>query len=152
MTRAQFRQILNYIIVNGIKLKNQYITEADLKLDYICIFSQNKKEYQQLLKHASTIGKKIKQTKTGPVFKLQTTIKTPAGSPKILKIRLPDPTRTQRGDLDFITTYPAFKLKYLNQNCFKLIKRKNFDMIELRDNQFNVLIYFSSQPPSQIFT
>jgi hypothetical protein len=150
MTRTKFNQIVEYIVSNCIRLKDKYVKEKNLDIDYICIFSQDGQEFKELVKNASSIGEKIQETKTGPVYKINREIKTRARTPKLLKIRLPDKTRPQRGDVDFITDYVQFKSDYLDNKRFKLIERQEFEMIELRDNKFNVLVYFSSIPPSKL--
>ena len=74
-------------------------------------------------------------------------MKTVAGLLKLLKIRHPDSTRPERGDADFtVTNFVVFKKKYLSKKEFKLIKRKNFEMIELMDPEFDVRAYFSNPP------
>lgn len=149
MTTDDFNKIIQYIIERCADLKNKYVNE-DIKVDYICIFSQSQDEYSKLLKHASSLGEIIDNTNTGPVFKFNSYPSTILGNPKVLKIRIPDKTRPQRGDVDFTTNYAEFKSKYLDNKRFKLIKREKFEMIELRDEKFDVLVYFSSIPPSKI--
>ncbi|KKQ74347.1 MAG: hypothetical protein US96_C0034G0008 [Candidatus Woesebacteria bacterium GW2011_GWB1_38_5b] len=148
MTSSEFFKIIEYITQNCRDLKNKYISE-DLKIDYVCIFSKSQKEFDELLKFASSIGELAEQTKTGPVFKLNNSPDTIIGKPKMLKIRIPDKTRLERGDVDFNTDYENFKKKYLDNKRFTLIKRDNFEMLELRDNSFDVLVYFSSIPLSE---
>lgn len=70
-------------------------------------------------------------------------------SPEVPKVRKPDKTRLQRGDGDFNTDYEMFKRKYLDNKNFTLIKRVGSEMIELKDNQFDVLAYFSNIPTSK---
>lgn len=150
MTTDDFNKIIQYIIERCADLKNKYVNE-DIKADYICILSQSQDEYNKLLKHASSLGKVIDNTSTGPVFKFNSFPSTILGKPKVLKIRIPDSaTRPERGDVDFITNYGEFKSKYLDEKRFKLIRREKFEMIELRDEKFDVLVYFSSIPPSKI--
>jgi hypothetical protein len=80
----------------------------------------------------------------GPIFLLNP-IDTVAGKLKLLKIRKPDERRNELGDADFtIDDYSQFKKDYLNKKGWNLIKRENFEMMELQDNDFNVLCYFSN--------
>jgi len=96
-------------------------------------------------------GKIIEETLTGPLFHIQP-LETIAGKLQLLKIRKPDVTRPELGDADFtISNYAEFKKKYLSQKGFNLIIRKNFEMIELVDPQFNVRAYFSNPPLSKQF-
>jgi hypothetical protein len=149
MTQKDLLEIIDYLILECTKLKNKYVNEKNLEIDYICVFSQNINEYNDLLKTTKTLGKIVNETPTGPIFAFNTLLKTIAGSPKLLKIRKLDETRPQRGDVDFNTDYENFKKKYIDNEKFSLIKRENFEMIELRDNSFNVLVYFSSIPLSR---
>ena len=68
----------------------------------------------------------------------------------MFKIRQPDETRPEQGDVDFISDYRQFKSKYLDNKRFTLIKREKFEMIELKDSDFDVRVYFSSISPSKL--
>lgn len=117
-----------------------------MPVNYACIFAQNNKEYDELVAAARQIGKPIKDTPTGSLFHIRP-IATIAGTLRLLKIRLPDPTRPERGDADFtVENYAAFKKKYLGQPGFSLIPREGFEMIELVDPAFDVRAYFSHPP------
>src|SRR5258708_10064883 len=149
MTQQDLTGIINYIAQKNVELNSKYILEKELEADYVCIFSQNDQEYQELLKLASEIGEVVDQTPTGPVFKFHNRPETATGKPKLLKIRVPDPTRPERGDCDFNTDYPEFKKKYLKDSHCNLIERPNWEMIELMDPEFDVRVYFSSTPLSK---
>ena len=150
MSKDEFDEIIDHIVDKCIKLKNKYTKEKNLQIDYICIFSHTREEYLDLIRHSLNIGKIVDETKTGPVFKLHTQLKTVAGKAKVLKIRIPDKIRPERGDVDFNTDYEKFKKNYLMKSNFSLIKRERFEMIELKDRENNVLVYFSSIPPSKL--
>lgn len=122
MKLHDFNKIINHIIVNCVELKNKYVEEK-LNIDYICIFSQTEEEHDQLLKLASSLGTVVEQTKTGSVFKFNSPPQTVVGRPKLLKVRIPDKTRPQRGDVDFNSNYEQFKAKYLDNEKFKLAKK-----------------------------
>ncbi len=149
MSTEEFNNIISYIVKRCIELKNKYIDEKDLEIDYICIFSHTQQEYSELLKQAGKIGKIADETPTGPVLTFNSPSRAIVGGTKLLKIRKPDETRFQRGDVDFNTDYENFKKKYLDDKKFTLIKREKFEMIELKDNNFDVLVYFSSTPLSK---
>jgi hypothetical protein len=149
MDQEEFNRIISYIVEQGVDLKNKYVQEKNLDIDYICIFAQSEGEYKKLLERASFTGEIVQETKTGPVFKFYKNPETIAGKPKVLKIRIPDKTRPQKGDVDFNTNYLEFKNKYSNQRKFSLIEREVFEMIELRDDKYDVLVYFSNVPPSK---
>lgn len=142
MYENKLDNLIQKIISECTKLKNKYMGEKDLIADWVCIFSQSDDEYQELIRQANKIGEVVESTETGLIYKF--------GKPKLLKIRIPDATRPEIGDVDFITDYKQFKNKYLDNNKFTLIKREKFEMIELKDSAFNVRVYFSSIPPSKL--
>ena len=130
------------------KLKTKYINTV-FEIDYICIFSHSDGEYKNLLDISNKIGDIVDPTPTGPVFAIKNTLGKKFHDSKFLKIRLPDSTRPQKGYVDYNSEYFSFKKKYLNNQEFTLIKRIDFEMIELKDPNFDVLVYFSSNPLSQ---
>ncbi len=134
------------IVEKAATLKNKHINNKNTPVNYACIFSQNKEEYNKLLETTQKIGEIIKETPTGPLFQIKS-LETVSGILKLLKIRIPDPTRPELGDADFtISNFPEFEKKYLSKNNFKLIQRNNFKMIELMDSNFDVRAYFSNPP------
>ena len=134
------------IVEKATTLKNKYIDYKNTPINYACIFSQNKKEYDELVEVAQKIGNVIKETPTGLLFHIKP-LQTISGVLKLLKIRLPDPTRPERGDADFtVSNFLEFEKKYLSKAGFKLIKRENFVMMELMDSKFDVRAYFSNPP------
>lgn len=65
-----------------------------------------------------------------------------------LRIRKPDPERPQVGCNDFaIEDYEAFKTKYLSRfpENLILIERSDYEMIEFRHPDFDVLAYIVSR-------
>jgi len=146
MDVADLKQLVEEIVKKSNDLKNKHTSEIKAPVNYACIFCQNKEQYNNLLTTMQNIGKVIEETPTGPLFHIQP-LNTIAGKLQLLKIRKPDAARPELGDADFtIANYPEFKRKYLSQKGFSLIVRKNFEMIELVDSQFNVRAYFSNPP------
>lgn len=134
------------IVKKAASLKNKHTGNKSAPVNYACIFSQSKAEYGELVEAARKIGNVVKETPTGPLFQIQP-LKTISGVLKLLKIRIPDPTRPEKGDADFtISNFPEFEKKYLTKTGFKLIKREGFVMIELMDPKFDVRAYFSNPP------
>ncbi len=141
------KTLIKNIVKQACILKDKHTDEKNALVNYACIFSQNKQEYEELLEAANKIGTIIKQTPTGPLFKVQ--IETDSGKLQLLKIRIHDPTRSERGDADFtVSNYQDFKKKHSD---LKLITRENFEMIELMDPEFNVRVYFSNPPQDVLF-
>lgn len=147
MDQEKFYQILNYLVDQTIKMKDENTDQKAAPIDYICIFSQSEDEYHQLDTLVKQLGDPVDPTPTGMVYKLTQPFKTPAGLVYLLKIRIYDGTKPQRGDCDFrVDNYPRFKQKYLDKLGFNLIERAGFEMIELKDPNFDVLAYFPNIP------
>ncbi|NQU78414.1 ATP-binding protein [Candidatus Woesearchaeota archaeon] len=144
--KTDLKQLVQEIVDQACSLKNKHTSEINAPVNYACVFSQSDKEYQKLLESACNMGELVKETPTGPLFHIEP-LDTVSGELLLLKIRLPDKTRPERGDADFtVSNYPEFKRKHLPQDDFKLIQRENFEMIELVDEGFDVRAYFSNPP------
>ena len=146
MNVKDLEQFVQEIVEKAHALKNKHTSEEKAPVNYACIFCQSDEQYDSLVALAQEIGKVVEETPTGPLFHIQP-LDTIAGNLQLLKIRKPDTTRPELGDADFtVLNYPEFKNKYLPQKEFKLIVRKNFEMIELTDPKFNIRAYFSNPP------
>jgi len=134
------------IVEKATALKNKYIDDKNTPVNYACIFSQSKEEYDKLVEVAQKIGNIIKETPTGLLFHIWP-LKTVSGILKLLKIRIADITRLEKGDADFtVSNFFEFEKKYLPKAGFRLIEREDFVMIELIDSEFDVRAYFSNPP------
>lgn len=92
------------------------------------------------------MGKEIKVTPTGSIFQI-VPISTVAEPLRVVKIRIPDETRTERGDADFnAPDYAGFKSAVLSMPGFALIPRADCEMIELMEPGADVRAYFSDPP------
>lgn len=146
MTENELKKIICDIAREACRLKNKYTDEIDVPVHWVCIFSQNQKEYNGLTDVIQKIGSGEKETPSGTIYKLEA-IDTECGPLKLVKIRIPDSTKPERGDADFaVTNYQNFKKSCLSKTGFKLIPRDTFEMIELMDPRFNVRVYFSNPP------
>ena len=146
MTTEDLENLIKGIVEKATALKNKYIEYKDAPVNYACVFSQSKEEYEKLVEVAEKIGKVIQETPTGPLFHIKP-LETVSGVLKLLKIRIPDSTRPERGDADFtISNFLEFKRRYLSKPGFKLIQRKGFEMVELMDSEADVRAYFSNPP------
>jgi len=149
MTTEKLQEMIQIIVKQAGELKNKHTIEKDAPVNYACVFSHSEAEYKELTEAVKTMGKVIKETNSGLLYHIKD-LETVGGILRILKIRIPDVTKPERGDADFtVKDYPAFKKTYLSQDGFKLIKRKKFEMIELMDPKFNVRAYFSHPPLDQ---
>jgi hypothetical protein len=134
------------IVRESQKLKDRHTDQVNAQVNYVCIFSHTFEEYNDLYKLITKFGEIVQDTTTGPLIKFPP-MPTTAGDLQLLKIRMPDVSRKERGDADFtVKNYQEFKNKYINNSGFKLIIRDKFEMIELSDSSFGVLAYFSNPP------
>lgn len=147
MTKEELEIIVVYIVNQGLRAIKENTSEKELPLDYMGIFAEDDSEFKEineLLKTLGTPGDKT-ATASGITYILKKSFITPAGPLKVLKIRKPDLTRTQRGAPDFrINNYLKFKEKYLSSGGnFSLMIRPKYEMIELKG--IDVLVYFPSR-------
>jgi hypothetical protein len=150
MTRKRYFELVDYIANTSIKLKDKYVEETDLPIDFLTIFSHNDIEFAQLNAISMTLGCKILDN-NGPIFLLKDPILIPTGNLKILRIRKPDKERPQTGCDDFkVPDYHIFKKKYIpsRKNNLRVIEREEYEMIEIDDQDYDVLVYFPSEPMS----
>jgi len=145
-----FEDLVKSLVAKCISLKNRYVEEKELIADWVCFFAQSEEEYQDLIKKADGYGHIVKDTDSGPIYRLDKQIQTEAGLPRVVKVRKPDITKPELGDVGFNTKYLEFKEKYLDKNQFTLIVRDKFEMIELKEKGCDVMCYFSSVPPSSL--
>jgi len=152
--KEELKNIIQSIVSRAKKLKDKYLVGDNSKVNYVAIFSQSDNEYKNLLEAIKEIGGVAVDTsslegfkiETGPLFNI-VPLDTVAGSLKLVKIRKPDKTRTERGDADFtVGNYDKFKKEFLGKEGFNLIKRGDFEMIEIVDPEFKVRVYFSNSP------
>ena len=73
------------IVEKATVLKNKHINDKNTPVNYACIFSQSKEEYEELLEVTRKIGKIIKETPTGSLFHIEP-LQTISGVLKLLKI------------------------------------------------------------------
>ena len=147
LTQETLLALVRRIVKEAQALKDKHTTgQKDAPVNYACIFSKDQDEYAALIEVVSTMGPQVDSTQMGPIFDIGG-IETSAGRLRVLKVRLPDQKRPERGDADFtVSNYPEFKRTYLTQPGFGLLTRPNFEMIELADPDFDALAYFSYPP------
>lgn len=124
------------------------LTPDPLFIDFVDIFPKSEKERTKLIKEAETIAQPIQNVSTGRIYRLYKPLRTQYGELTLIKIRIRDKTRKQRGAPDFkVKKYFSFKKKALEDPRFKLIIRKNYEMMELKEG--NIAIYFPSETLSE---
>ena len=123
----------------------QEIIGKSFPINSLTIFTHSQPEFEALSKILVELGKPCDYN-NGPRVELYKPIEVGENRITELRIRKPDTTRPQLGCNDFETNYEYFKEEYLLQypdNLF-LIKRSDYEMIELRDKNFDVLAYVIS--------
>jgi hypothetical protein len=133
-------------VADAASLKDESTDQIDAQVSWCCVFCQSDEEYSRLTIAGEGQGVLAQETHNGPVF-VMPPLPTPSGSLRVFKIRQPDPTRPERGDADFASTdYEAFKAGCLGLPGFKLIRKPEFEMIELMAPGRDVRVYFSNPP------
>jgi hypothetical protein len=145
-TYADLIKIVQDIVAESVKLKDEMTDQHDVPIGYVAVFCQDDTEYEEFKRLAYENGHLAEETYSGPVFVVPT-IETASGALNVVKIRNPNPETPERGDSDFdARDYMKFKEKYLGQPGFSLIQREEFEMIEVLSPKYNVRIYFSDPP------
>jgi hypothetical protein len=138
-------QTVEYIVSTGAKVAEKYTTIIGIPLDYVAIFTQSQEEYMEYIHLAQSLGKEIQTIPTGNLFRLNETLHTSVGDMVVVKIRKPDISRSQRGCVDFrIPNYAELKMKYQGHPFVNVIDRYEYEMIEIREDTTDVLVYFPS--------
>lgn len=140
---------VTYIANTSKKLKDTIPDAIASPIEFACIFCQSLEEYAFYVTAINTLGKVVEQTKMGDTYLLDKPISTNAGSLRLVKVRKPDPLRSEQGDADFNTNYLSLKKKYRNHPQVELIKRDEFEMLRLSDSRFDVMACFSNMPKSK---
>ena len=146
MKKDEMIKIIINLVNDACELKNRHTAESNAVVNYACIFPHTDDEYNMYYEVAAEMGSVAKETATGNLF-LVDPIPTVAGDLRLVKVRKPDPTRTERGDADFtIKDYDRFKAEMLGKDGIKVIERPTMEMIELMENGADVRVYFSNPP------
>ena len=138
------KNIVKEIVIKSTILKDKYTNQKSAKVSYVAIFCQNNDEFNDFTKIVKIFSTIINETPTGIHYRIPP-LDTISGKLEILKIRIPDKTRLERGDADYnINNFEKFKKKYLHLKGFKLIERPNHEMVELMESDVDVRVYFSN--------
>ena len=144
MELEELKNIVKDIVKNATLLKDKYTDQKEAPVSYVAIFCQNNQEFEGFTQIVKTFSKVINETPTGFHYRIPP-LATVSGPFKILKIRIPDITRPERGDADYnVDNYEEFKKKHLPLKGFKLIERPDHEMVELMENGADVRVYFSN--------
>lgn len=123
------------------------IIGKSLPIHSLTIFSHSKEEFDFLKEILSDIGTPYNEN-NGPRITLHEPITAGKNIITHLRIRKPDPERPQVGCNDFdVDDYETFKAEYLAKHPENLIliQRPEYEMIEFRHPDFDVLAYIVSK-------
>ena len=137
-------QAVRHIASESTKMVQKIIGKS-FSIKSLTVFAHSQSEFELLTEILAKIGKPYNYN-NGPRVELYEPIEIGKNCITHLRIRKPDFERPQVGCNDFDTDYKAFKNEYLLQHSENLIliKRPEYEMIELRDREFNVLAYVVS--------
>jgi hypothetical protein len=135
---------VKYIASETSKMAEKVLDVA-FPIKSLTVFAHSQSEFESLIKILAQIGKPYNYN-NGPRVELHYPIEVGENRIVYLRIRKPDPERPQIGCNDFETNYEIFKKKYLSKfvDNLQLIKRPEYEMIELHNKDFDVLAYFAS--------
>lgn len=145
-TLDQIKQALRYVSSEGTKLGERAVGEQ-LSIDYLTLFAHYDGEYRGLVSQLKELGKD-EPANHGIRIALHQPMIIETQSIALIKVRQPDPYRTQVGCCDFkVPDYQSFKNKYLfqAQANLRLIERPGYEMIEFFDPDFDVFAYVVSK-------
>lgn len=145
---AELEKAVAYIAAQTTKLCTAIIGKP-LPISMLTVFAHFPDEFDNLQKIIKPLGD-VKPGNNGPVVTLTSPIRAGSNSIHYLRIRKPDPYRTQVGcdDLD-VSDYSKFKKTYLHKhpNNLRCIERPGYEMIEFFHPDFDVFAYVVSRNP-----
>lgn len=145
VSKEQLIEAIKYTAASASELCRKII-EKPLPIHSLTIFSHTEDEFEFLKKLLGIMGAPYNEN-NGPRVALHEPIVVGSNIITHLRIRKPDLERPQVGCNDFdIEDYKAFKSEHLAKhpdNLF-LIKRPDYEMIEFRHPDFDVLAYVVS--------
>ncbi len=142
--RESLIEAVRYVASRTSELAKKIIGK-ELLIKSLTIFAHSQTEFERLTKILEEMGKPYNYN-NGPRVELNKPIIAGKNQITHLRIRKPDPERPQVGCNDFETDYESFKEDYLSEHSdnLRLIKRPEYEMIELHDPTFDVLAYVGS--------
>jgi hypothetical protein len=139
-------EAIRYIVENSTRPSEEIVGKA-LLIHSVTIFSHSESEFETLKTILSTMGSPYNEN-NGPRVTLHEPIVVGKNVITHLRIRHPDLERPQVGCNDFdVEDYEAFKAEYLSKfpENLILIQRAEYEMIEFRHPDFDVLAYVVSK-------
>lgn len=139
--KEELIKVVKYIATETLKLAKKIIRKT-FPIKSLTVFAHSQSEYELLTGILAEMGKPHNYN-NGPRVELSEPIKVRSNYINYLRVRTPDVERPQIGCNDFEINYDDFKKTYLDKYKNKLIfiKRLEYEMIEFRDPDFDVLAY-----------
>ena len=139
---------ITQVIVEKVESLAKRTIGHELPISYLTIFSHTQHEYNRFVEWTSELGTKS-EANNGVRFSLKNPIKTIGGEITQIRIRKPDPYRSQIGCADLqVDNYTLFKSEELPKHTdnLRLIERHGYEMLEFFDlYSNNVLAYVVSK-------
>jgi len=137
-------EAVKYIASETTKMIKKIIGKS-FPIKSLTVFAHLQSEFELLTVMLAKIGKPYDYN-NGPRVELYEPVEVGGNRITHLRIRKQDPERPQVGCNDFETDYKSFKSDYLSKYAdnLNLIKRPEYEMIELHDKEFDVLAYVVS--------
>jgi len=142
--QKELTETVRYIASETSKMAKKIVGKS-FSIKSLTVFAHSQSEFELLTEILAKIGKQYDYN-NGPRVELYEPIEVGENRITHLRIRKPDIERPQVGSNDFETNYKTFKKDYLSQHPDNiiLIERPEYEMIELRDKEFDVLAYVVS--------
>ena len=142
--KIELLEAVKYVAAETSRLAGKIVGRS-FPIKSLTIFSHTPSEFELLIGILAELGAPYNEN-NGPRVELYEPIAAGDNLITHLRIRQPDPERPQVGCNDFETDYETFKTDYLSKypDNLRLIKRPEYEMIELHDDQFAVLAYVVS--------
>ncbi|RJQ28550.1 hypothetical protein C4571_03340 [Candidatus Parcubacteria bacterium] len=145
-SKEKLIEAVRYVVEKTSTLSEKIVGKS-FPITHLTIFAHSQDEYENLVEIQDKLGKFYNEN-NGPRVTLHEPITIGKDHITHLRIRKPDPERSQVGCSDFETDYESFKRQYLSShpNNLRLIERPAYEMIEFFDPAFDVLAYVVSKP------
>lgn len=137
-------ETIKYVASETTRMAQRIVGKA-FPIKSLTVFAHSQLEFELMCEMLTKVGKPYNYN-NGPRVELYEPIEIGENRITHIRIRKPDLERPQVGCSDFETTYETFKSEYLSKypDSLSLIKRPEYEMIELHDKNFDVLAYVVS--------
>ncbi len=129
-------------------LREEKLSSLETSLDYVAVFCQSNKEYDQYNEEADNLGKVYKEDSSGITYILDDELATVDGPVNLIKIRKPEDGKEQVGAPDYsVTGYLKIKEDLVNEGIAEVKKSSDGEeILEIMGD--DVIIYIPENPLS----